>query len=72
MQNLYGWVAPKAEKWYVLFFKMYDVFEKELMYEEEERCMQKNCFDSISHDYIYESLNFFNFGDYFIKIEEQC
>ena len=25
-------------------------------------------FDSISHDYIYESLKKFNFGDYFIKI----
>ena len=25
-------------------------------------------FDSISHDYIYESLKNFNFGDYFIKI----
>ena len=25
-------------------------------------------FDSISHDYIYETLKFFNFGDYFIKI----
>ena len=25
-------------------------------------------FDSISHDYIYETLRFFNFGDYFIKI----
>ena len=25
-------------------------------------------FDSISHNYIYESLSFFNFGDYFIKI----
>ena len=25
-------------------------------------------FDSISHDYIYESLKFFNFGEYFIKI----
>ena len=25
-------------------------------------------FDSISHDYIYEALKFFNFGDYFIKI----
>ena len=25
-------------------------------------------FDSISHAYIYESLKFFNFGDYFIKI----
>ena len=25
-------------------------------------------FDSISHDYIYESLKIFNFGDYFIKI----
>merc|ERR1712074_303721 len=25
-------------------------------------------FDSISHEYIYESLKFFNFGDHFIKI----
>ena len=25
-------------------------------------------FDSISHDYIYERLRFFNFGEYFIRI----
>jgi hypothetical protein len=27
-------------------------------------------FDSISHDYIYEYLKFFNCGDYFIKIDK--
>ena len=25
-------------------------------------------FDSINHEFIYESLNFFNFGPYFVKI----
>ena len=28
-------------------------------------------FDSISHDYIYESLKFFNFGEYYINSENR-